>query len=90
MRKAYTWKTYRVPTAVLREAVERSPLRKAEICQRLGWVSKHRAYHPPDLSRLERTIGTRPDKGVYRQTTKPEIAAAIIRACDFDPVDFGL
>lgn len=81
----------RLSNARVREAVEQSGLTWSEVADRLGWVSAGK----PDTSRLQRRLGVIPTTGgrgpaKVTKTIRPDIAAAILRAIDVDPVDVGL
>jgi len=86
-------KPYReIPTAMLREALERSGLTPTDVARSLGWYVHGRA----DGRRVARAIGlvtTNMGHGYghkRQQTTTYDRAVAIIRAMGFDPVDFDL
>ena len=66
----------------LRLVIEKSGMDEKEIVVNLGWTRRGRV----DSSKLRTVCGyQKPDK-----TVEYEIAVAIVEACHFDPVDFGL
>lgn len=64
------------------------------ICEELGWFKRERDGDVPDVTRLKRVLGIEGKMLVAGMTYATEIeeklAIEILRAMDFDPVDFGL
>ena len=77
----------------IREAVERAEqtdgLSMALIAERLGWKRPDRTGIG-DGSRLSRRLGRTTIDGEYTRALRYDLAVAIIRAIDRDPVDFDL
>ena len=82
-----------IRTAV--EEVEAEGISASMICRRLGWMRRDRV-EVGDVTRLRRRIGQKPlspgshGGRKYTHMVRYDIAVAIIRAIDRDPVDFDL
>ncbi len=70
-----------VPQAVLRDAYTRSGLTYSEVARNAGW-EYGKGTRKPDTRRVSRYLAQR-----YVQY---ETAVNFVRACDLDPVDYGL
>lgn len=89
-----------VPNAPIREAVRRAigkgEVNWHELSVRLGWSREHGGYTHGDTSRLKRRLGIMPNTAArgyeryYSEYIRYELACAIIRALDLDPVDYGV
>ncbi len=84
-----------VPNTPLRKAVLASDKALSDVCRTIGWFRHDQRRNAPDTARLKRALGILPSyKSGY--APKPTVkvnygtALAIVRALDFDPVDFGL
>lgn len=83
--------TRSVPTEKLRRAFERSGVSKSELAKRMGYVR-------PNIDRLNRALGYRPDSnsrppGVRkecRQFLSYDLAARLCEALQADPRECGL
>lgn len=88
----------RVQTAALRDAFKRSGKTYTEACRALGWERRQGAAGrcQAETTRFKRAIGLVPQgtrrgrPGKASTTINYDLAVDIIRALDFDPVDFGL